>query len=60
MNQTEVSVLVFTGSDDPQSEAIRLLLQLPSEEPARLQTGGTALSQDGVRDGAHVQWRDLQ
>lgn len=51
---------VVAGSNDPEPAPLRLLLQLPTEEPARVQAGGAPLPQNGVRDSPHVQRGHLQ
>lgn len=55
-----VMVSVLSGSNDPEPAPLRLLLQLPTEEPARVQARGAPLPQNGVRDSPHVQWGHLQ
>lgn len=51
---------VLSGSNDPEPAPLRLLLQLPTEEPARVQARGAPLPQNGVRDSPHVQRGHLQ
>lgn len=53
-------VTVVAGSNDPEPAPLRLLLQLPTEEPARVQAGGAPLPQNGVRDSPDVQRGHLQ
>lgn len=54
------SFSVLSGSNDPEPAPLRLLLQLPTEEPARVQARGAPLPQNGVRDSPHVQRGHLQ
>lgn len=42
------AAFALAGSHDPEPTPLRLLLQLPTEEPARVQAGGTPLPQNGV------------
>lgn len=51
---------MILGGNDPEPTALRLLLQFPTEEPARVQASGAPLPQNGVRDSPHVQRRHLQ
>lgn len=54
------TVTYVAGSNDPEPAPLRLLLQLPTEEPARVQAGGAPLPQNGVRDSSYVQRGHLQ
>lgn len=54
------TVSVVAGSNDPEPAPLCILLQLPTEEPARVQAGGAPLPQNGVRDSPHVQRGHLQ
>lgn len=40
--------LFVPGSNDPKPAPLRLLLQLPTEAPARVQAGGAPFPQNGV------------
>lgn len=51
---------VISGSNHPEPAPLCLLLQLPTEEPARVQARGAPLPQNGVRDSPHVQRGHLQ
>ena len=59
-NRSLIAVPVVAGSNDPAPTPLRLLLQLPTEEPARVQAGGAPLPQNGVRDSPYVQRGHLQ
>lgn len=55
-----ITISLISGSNDPEPAPLRLLLQLPTEEPAGVQAGGAPLPQNGVRDSPHVQRGHLQ
>lgn len=47
-NVTDKSGQGQKGSNDREPAQLHLLLQLPTEEPARVQAGGSPLPQNGV------------
>lgn len=55
-----ITRFALAGSHDPEPTPLRLLLQLPTEEPAGVQACGAPLPQNGVRDSPHVQRGHLQ